>query len=557
MGFGQVIVLTETSAKEVRVNERFNLSIGLEISGENLEQQSPLMLPDLSKFNIIGNASDTFTSIDPTTKTIVKQMIYHLVLEPKQTGKVKIGSALVQVNGKMYKSEPFDITVKEFGGKIENTLSKDVVLNLEVDNAQVYENEPVIVVLRAYSKNYDNFRKVHQVEVPKNANMHPISSKKEDVEFAEGNAEMASQILGTYLVYPDKAGNITIPGLAAKLDHNEKTKVVSNPLKINVKKLPEGAPRTYKNAVGKFTVDFKNLGDKEVEVDKPVLVSLSIAGKGNLKDLEMPKLKPSSDFDFFTPKIVQKIVPTKEGFAGHIIAEYIVLPKKEGSINIQVEDFAYFNPDKAKYVEVSIPVVGLDILSSESIQAKKSTIDKVLDNTNKVLESVILPPIAAGTPSQNTSPWSNVLLNFAIVLGLGSIVFSLIKGRKNRDISAERKPVVSLSNIAETELAIRNNQNIDLDSSFAYMENAMNKKDYETFFKAIEELEYDVENLLIRNGNASIKSYLEEKKGRHFAEEFQLLQHKISMEKYAPIHENENIEALYDQITKMYHNIVS
>ena len=111
--YGQVSILSETNTKEYEVKEAFKLNIGLEILGNELEQQTPIKLPDLSKFEILGNASEIFSFIDPETGTLVRQVIYQLVLEPKQAGKIKIGSALVQVNGKIYKSESFDIFVKE------------------------------------------------------------------------------------------------------------------------------------------------------------------------------------------------------------------------------------------------------------------------------------------------------------------------------------------------------------------------------------------------------------------------------------------------------------
>ena len=80
LGYGQVTLATETNAKELRMNDKLSFTIVLGIRGEDFQEESPLKLPDLSKFNIIGSASETYTNVDPLTKTRVKQLFYHLIL---------------------------------------------------------------------------------------------------------------------------------------------------------------------------------------------------------------------------------------------------------------------------------------------------------------------------------------------------------------------------------------------------------------------------------------------------------------------------------------------
>ena len=160
ISYGQVTVLTEI--KEGKLNEPIILTIIQEVAGDDLVQQSPLQLMDLSKFDIIGTASERNTFIDQRKGIRINQLVYQMYLQPKVQGKIKIGSALVTVNGKIYKSEPFDISVKDGGSRNSDAeyLAKDVYLNLEISDKNVYENQPTVAVLRAYSKNFDNFRKL-------------------------------------------------------------------------------------------------------------------------------------------------------------------------------------------------------------------------------------------------------------------------------------------------------------------------------------------------------------------------------------------------------------
>ena len=183
-GYGQVTLLSETDTKEYQVREPFNLSIGLEIIGENYQQQSPVRLPDLSKFEILGNATESVAAIDPETGNVVRQVLYHLILQPKHAGKTRIGSALVQVNGKTYKSEPFEILVRD-GKRKNEAWGRSVSMVMEVLDKEVYENQPVNVVLKlkANPHNYLDFRKVNQIKLPqKTKNIYTVNLKREDIE---------------------------------------------------------------------------------------------------------------------------------------------------------------------------------------------------------------------------------------------------------------------------------------------------------------------------------------------------------------------------------------
>ena len=201
--YGQV-TLAISEVKDQKVNQRFTLTVLLEISGENMEQQTPLQMPDFSKFDIIGTASERNTIVlDAKKGDVINQLVYQCVLAPKQSGKVKIGSALVTVNGKIYKTEPFDINVRDSeraSSVADNSDKNDLYLNLEVQDKVVYKNEPTIAILRAYSRDYDNFRKVGKLHFPaqKNANIKPVSFTKSEIE---SNSGIASHIIGVFMIF--------------------------------------------------------------------------------------------------------------------------------------------------------------------------------------------------------------------------------------------------------------------------------------------------------------------------------------------------------------------
>lgn len=558
--YGQVTVLTEVNTKDAKLNEPVVLTIVQEVVGDDLVQQSPLQLMDLSKFDIIGTASERNTFIDQRKGIRINQLIYQMYLQPKVQGKLKIGSALVTVNGKIYKSEPFDIMVKDTERRTDtNYLSKDVFLNLEVEDKTVYENQPTVAVLRAYSKNFENFRKLENIKFPDqdNAKIKPISYKKQDIETKE-DGEYSSQVIATFVIFPEKAGNVEIEPISAMVKNPEMSKVISNKVKINVKTLPEGSPVNFKNAVGHFNVSIETVNPpKNIEINKPLNVLVKIAGHGNLDAEKLPKIIESDQYSFFKPKITSKLTTNKDGLKGVIAAAYVLIPKKEGDITINTEHFSFFNPESKKYVDLGMKSMFLKVLNAKQIEDQKSTLDVVDDYTKNVIETVPLPVVEK---KENTAyysfNWKNILLNLVLLFGTGTLLYYFINKRRSK-LALSSIPIKPITTIAEEEEILRSQIKPDFSTYFEYLKNLKNTNDFSEFFKTYEELHHEIEHFIENKTGESLKNFVQNTKGRKFFEEFKDLQRLMSIEKYAPIHDQEHIDELYESIVKIYSEIMN
>lgn len=560
--YGQV-TLAVSDVKNPRVNQRFNLTVILEISGENMEQETPLRMPDLSKFDIIGSASEQNTVVlDAKKGDVLNQMVYQWVLTPKEAGKIRFGSVLVTVNGKIYKTEPFEINVKDNEKKsavAEHTNhSNEVYLNLELKKNVVYKNEPAVAVLRAYSKDYDNFRKVSNLQFSpqKNASIKPINYTKSEIETSSG---MASQVIGTFMIFPNESGPIAINAFSAVVGNATKpTKVSSNRVRLNVKKLPDGMPPNFKNAVGNFEVSVSQTNTDEIpEVDKPLNISVRLSGAGNFGSLDLPKIIDSPDYVFYTPQITTKTVPQKDGLSGDVIAEYVVIPKKAGSISINFENFSFFNPKEVQYTDLGPKSLLLNVKTPGEIADAKSTIEKVNDYTNIVLETVNTPVLQ----THNLKIKNKDKINWKIVagnLGLMVAVLSLFVVLKKRQEKKKVKPqqLRSSISIAETEEIIRKKIGHQFDENIEYLKILKENKDFETFFTAYHELNNETKNFFSVTNESEFRNYLEQNKGAHVAEQYRILSEKIQIEKYAPFHTAEHIDLILEAIISFYNEII-
>ncbi|MBB6331257.1 type III secretory pathway component EscR [Chryseobacterium sediminis] len=560
--YGQVNLTLDADKSEYGGKDIVNLTIVLELNGSDLVQQTGFQLPDLSKFNIIGSGSVTNTVIDPATNTLITQKVSRIALEPKKKGKIKIGSVLVTVNNRIYKTEPFDVNIRDIVDRrsLAANTSNDVYLNMEIDDREVYQDQPTIAVLRVYSKNMDNLRKVKNIHLPQqdNINVHPINFDKSEID-PSGYGNMPSQVLAMFMVFPNEAGYVEVPGVSASVStYSNKTKIVSNKVKINVRKLPEGAPECFKNAVGNFNVNVYNASKEKPEAKKPLNVVVKVSGEGNLPDMELPKIAASPDYEIFPPKITSKVSPGTAGMKGEILANYVIIPKKSGAISIKTEQFAFFDPENKEYVDLGQKTLDLNAFSHDQILEARSTVEKVNEYTNNLLETVNTPVLKTTSfkvKEKSKFHWNILLTNIAILISL-FVAYLLFKNwQKKRTLVRETVPSKPLGSVAETEKEIRELMKTDINDYFGYLENLKDNGEYEKFFTTLEELDQEVRSQYFQGSTAEFKTFLEKHKGASVAEEYKKLQQRVQMEKYNPVKSADALEELLKTIVNLYSQI--
>ncbi|AZB27244.1 BatD family protein [Chryseobacterium rhizoplanae] len=560
--YGQVNLSLDADKTEYGGKDIVNLTIVLELNGSDLVQQTGFQLPDLSKFNIIGSGSVTNTVIDPATNTLITQKVSRIALEPKKKGKIKIGSVLVTVNNRIYKTEPFDVNIRDIVEKksLASNTSNEVYLNMEIEDRDVYQDQPTIAVLKVYSRNMDNLRKVKNIRLPQqdNINVHPINFNKSEIDPSD-NGNMASQVLAMFMVFPNEAGYVEVPGVSASVStYSNKNKIVSNKVKLNVRKLPEGAPDGFTNAVGNFNVSVYSTTKEKPEAKKPLNVVVKVAGEGNLPDMVLPKIAASPDYEVFAPKITSKVSPGTSGIKGEILANYVVIPNKSGIISIKTEPFAFFNPENREYVDMGQKKLDVNALSHDQVLEARSTVEKVNEYTNNLLETVDTPVLKTTSfkvKEKSKFHWNILLTNIAILLGL-FVAYLLFKTwQKKRTLVRETVSQKPLGSVAETEKEIRELLKTDINDYFGYLENLKDNEEYEKFFVTLEDLDQEVRNQYFQGSVAEFKTFLEKHKGSSLAEEYAKLQQKIQMEKFSPVKSHDGIEELLKTIVNLYSQI--
>jgi hypothetical protein len=410
-----------------------------------------------------------------------------------------------------------------------------------------------------YSKNIDNLRKVKNVRLPQqeNLNVHPVNYNRSDID-PSGISNMPSQVLAVFMVFPTESGYVEVPSVSASLSsYAGKNKVLSNKVKINVKKLPEGAPENFKNAVGNFSVKIIKTSGQKVEKKKPVHITVKVSGEGNLADLVLPKILPSEKYEIFTPKISVKTRPGKNGLKGEVLENYILIPLDSGDFEVKTEAFSYFDPQQKDYIDLGENSLKLSAFTHDEVLAARTTVEKVNEYTNTILETVNNPVIKTATfkvKEKEKFNWNILFINAVLLGGIG-IAYFTYKKKRRKSLAARAIPVMPVGSVAETELDLKSQQKTNFEDYFSFLKQIKKSDNRSKFYQVIDEMDSKLRYENSSQNDLEFYQIIEEQAGRQTVEDYKNLHQKLQFEKYSPIQSQESIDDLYHEVINLYSRI--
>jgi hypothetical protein len=135
--------------------------------------------------------------------------------------------------------------------------------------------------------------------------------------------------------------------------------VHSNPVTVNVRALPRGAPPGFDGAVGVFDVHW-SLDRASTARDVPVNARLEVRGSGNLPLLHAPT--PQSDAaDYFAGTVDDSLGIAGSGAPGRRRFQWTLLAKREGRLAVAAPAFVWFDPVAGAYRTSDPSMATLDV----------------------------------------------------------------------------------------------------------------------------------------------------------------------------------------------------
>ena len=393
----QVKFEAQTDRDTYGLNERIPLVFSINNEGDNF------VAPKFTGFKADGpfinkgnQTSITIVNGRMTQKReISTQVIYYLT--PTKKGTFTIGSASIEYNGTVYKSQPIKIKITDpiqmpsYPGQNPRqqqqqnyNFGEGIHLVGELSTKNPYVNEPVTVIYKLYfpyNSSVSNFR---NFQAPKYEDFWSqyIDIKQLRAEKGKFNGKDYSMVvLRKVILYPLEAGAKKIEPFKIDIDAEVPTgrrdffgqyemtaieKSLSTGMQtINVKPLPEnGKPASFTGAVGNF--DFAVKPSKtSLKAGESLDLEVSVSGKGNIKLFTLPKPVVPSALEMYEPAHTENVQTPVTGMTGKISDKYTIIPQFKGKYTIKPMEFSYYELVSKSYKTITSKEITIDVAEGD------------------------------------------------------------------------------------------------------------------------------------------------------------------------------------------------
>ncbi|WP_426432094.1 BatD family protein [Winogradskyella sp. HB-48] len=402
--YAQVTFEAKVSKQKLGVNERLRIDFEMNKDGDNF------VPPNFDDFTVVGGPN-TSVSNSWINGTRTYKKTYSYFLAPKKQGKFTIKQAIIEIDGEVYKTFPVTVTVTAAVDKpngppdASDIASEKIHLVAEVSNSNPYLNEPTTVVYKLYvspdvgissnwrekqTPRYNDFWS-QNVEV-KGLNIQRGQYQGEDYRYV---------VLRKTVLYPQKTGNLKLEPLVLDITVEVPTgranifgqqimtqvpkTVTAGSRTIRVKPLPEqGKPSDFKGAVGDFSFNVTT-SKNQLSATESLQAKIEVAGSGNLKLFELPKLTTPSSLEVYEPEHKENVRTSLSGMQGSISDTYTIVPQYRGKYPVPSISFSYFDLKTESYKRITSDEIIIDVVEGPTASANDSESNKS-DNTKQAVK---------------------------------------------------------------------------------------------------------------------------------------------------------------------------
>ena len=438
--------------------------LNVEISGTQQADADPV-LPDMEEFGQYLGAG-TSTSMQIVNGRTSVTLTYQYRFQALKDGVFEIGPVKVTAGGRTYETEPVSLTVADTpaprggiahtGDPADGIPPEDLFVDTEVSSTTVFENEPVVVEYRIFTRvAVDSYgittlpqttgfwtEELEQSQSPQVERVirdgieYQTATIRRVALFPTGPGERTLDPLGiqAQVRVPDRRrrdifGDI-FGGLSA-LDRRVPVAVASRPVTIEVQPLPtDGRPASFTGHVGELDIA-ATVDRASVAANEAVTFRLAVTGTGNLRALTPPDITFPDEFEVFPPETTDRIAPGGGSIQGTRTYEYVLIPRAPGSVTLPPVEMSYFDARTRSYgiarsQPVEITVTGDAAAMSTETGAVPSAVESIREEIRFI--HIGTPDFRrTGVPLHTTAGfWIVLLLPVAAVVGAAAV-------RRHRD----------------------------------------------------------------------------------------------------------------------------
>ena len=387
------------------------------------------------------------------------QVLNYYRLQPTRIGAHTIGPVTVEVGGQTYETEPIQVEVTRAGtGRVSpRPAPTPIVLpalspadeqdaflvSAVVDNPSPYVGQQVTYTFR-YLSIFQYFAWPRGYEPPEFTGFwHRQDPRWQELSDIVGTRRYRGMEVNT-LIFPAVEGTVTIEPSSITVPPSRFRSgrtLETNPVELEVRPMPNGAPDDFRGAVGDYKVA-ASITSGRAAANEPLTLALLITGRGNLEalpDPEMPEMPGWRSFDGESSANTQ--IADGE-LVGARSIERVYIPSAPGEFTIPPIPFSFFDPLAEVYRTVATEPISLTVAPSSGQEAPPLLSDR--DEVERLGSDIRHIKPAPGELRPSESPitgdfvyrlgWAAPLAAIALAAGL-----KLYRGRRRDPVISRRR----------------------------------------------------------------------------------------------------------------------
>ena len=374
-------------------------------------------LPDLSAFEVHPRGQSTQMSF--VNGRVTSSVTHSFVLVPKRSGTFTIGPASVELDGRLYSSDPIQIRIVDAEEKPQET--KDLFLSAKVSTTQPFVGQEVVYIWRFYRRIrigdarlepqdftgflIENLGEVREYQATVNGVQYLVSEIRKALFPQEVGISIvpASRLTLEVLVRNKRSSSSVFDDFFGRAV--SETKVLrSREIELQVQPVPN-PPADFSGLVGDFDIKAQ-VSKAELQVGESATLKYTVSGSGNVQMITAPALPDLPEFKIYDDKPTGSVVRSGPRLTGERTFSKALVPLQAGELAVPPIELTYFNPDGERFETVRTAAIALSVTPAAGKEDLNLT-ESMAPTTGKVAVRILaddLLPIYKGvdavTPSR-------------------------------------------------------------------------------------------------------------------------------------------------------------
>ena len=338
-------------------------------------------LTGLRGFAILG------TSISMSRRTIqgetTSEEVHVFTLQPTEAGTLTIDPISATVDGRSHSTEPITVTVTQGAGASPQRRSRgtivppadeltgqDFYVEAEVENPQPYIGQQTAYVFRFYRaagllvqpSDYDapdfvGFWRTDQT----NEGTYGTLAAGRDYRVTELRTIIFPSVTGNQTIGP---AALTIPLPVPGGFFRRASTLTTNPVGVEVRPLPDGAPDGFTGAVGQLDIRAR-VNRRVGVVGDPLTLTVTVTGRANFENLADPVWPDMPQWRSFDSAAAIDTNVNSGRLTGRKVYERVLIPNTPGDVEIPPIVYPYFDPDASIYRTASTGPIRVSVAPAD------------------------------------------------------------------------------------------------------------------------------------------------------------------------------------------------